>query len=279
MDNADIAVRGGIEQLTERLRRFEAAGLGRPGNCLMSDYLRFLVDQQLLSAEAAAHVESIYNSSRYGRSQVDQEDLENTLAELDAAVERLGEMGQSEVSRLAEILRNAHGTEMKAVPAFNRRPVGSPVLGAGSFQGFPAQNSDETAPEELQPFEPPNPQSRFWSRVLVVGFLWTIVAIGIGYFGHDKVSSAFHAGKKQFPKSEDFRRSHRYFIADRRQAILTAETDELRLELMRELAQVHVDRREYADYFLLYDSLLKQLPDSAADKNAFAWFLLKSADP
>lgn len=277
MAQAEIAPNGTIEQLTERLRNFESAGLPKPPNYLLSDYLCFLVDNELLPRETSDNVQAIYNDGRYGDAHIDEDILDKTLSQLDAALTAIREMDRPDIEALAETLASpqesveANGQEVaqpsvqSTLTTFTAEPELPPLL--------PSESDNDVT--QLMPVS--NSRWGLWSRIIVCGILWTLVVLVAGYFGHDKMSALIpksHVKTHKLVDDTELLERRREFIEDRRALIEEATSEAERQNEMRSLAQAHISRGEYGEYYYIYDSMLRKDPDNDRNKVKLAELLL-----
>lgn len=286
MSQAEIAQHGAIEQLTERLRKFESAGLPKPPNYLLSAYLCFLVDNQLLPRETSDNMQAIYNAVRYGDATIDAGILAKTLAELDAASENLHEMGRPDIEVLAEKLAGSQVPAKAPDQALAPLPV-SPTLAAAP--DVPTLPSRKTVNDLSRYMPVAIPPLRMSLRILAGGFLWTLMVLVAGYYGHDKVSSLL---KKEEPFKLEWedpdrklvidlnsQKGRQQFLNNRRGLIQQTATEIERQELLVRLAQFHLRSGEYGEFYYIYDSLIRQDPNNPHNKINFAAFLLDKTNP
>ena len=277
MTEPEIAKNDAIEQLTERLRNLESAGLPKPTNYLLSDYLRFLVDNELLPRETSDHVQAIYNAGRYGDAHIDEGILAKTLSQLDAALEALCEIDPPDIEALEGTLASSQDSVKTTGQVLAPPPVQSSLATFAAAPDVNAFPGSETAADllRLAPISPP--QKRLWPRIIAGGFLWTLIVLAAGYYGHDKVSALFQEERQKSRKAVDDRKLqeiNRGFITRRRDLIEGAQTEGERQNMMRGLAQAHITRGEYGEYYFIYESLLRQNPSNVQNKIKLAELLL-----
>ena len=277
MAQAEIAPNGTIEQLTERLRNFESVGLPKPPNFLLSDYLCFLVDNELLPRETSDNLQAIYNDGRYGDAHIDEGILAKTLAQLDTALAAIHEMGRPDIEALAETLASSRDSVETTGQELAQPPVQSVLATHTATPNIPVLPASETADDISQLMPISNSRLGLWLRIVVCGILWTLIVLVAGYFGHDKMSSLFpgsHIKKHKLVDDSEFLQRQRKFIEDRRTLIEEAESEQERQNKMRNLAKAHVARGEYGEYIFIYESLLRKEPNNNQNKIKLAELLL-----
>ncbi|QDU45654.1 Anaphase-promoting complex, cyclosome, subunit 3 [Symmachiella dynata] len=286
MSQAEIAQHGAIEQLTERMRKFESAGLPKPPNYLLSDYLCFLVDSQLVPRETSDNMQAIYNAVRYGDATIDAGILAKTLAQLDAASANLHEIERPDIEALAEKLAEPQVPAETPDQVLAPLPVNPSLAAAPDVPALPSRKTVD----DLSRYMPvANPPLRMSLRILAGGLLWTLMVLVAGYYGHDKVSSLF---KKEEPfrlEWEDPHRKlvidrnsqegHQQFVNNRRALIQQTDIEKERQRLLVRLAQFHLSHGEYGEFYFIYDSLIRQDPNNPHHKIKFAAFLLDKTKP
>ncbi|QDT49937.1 Anaphase-promoting complex, cyclosome, subunit 3 [Symmachiella dynata] len=286
MSQAEIAQHGAIGQLTERMRKFESAGLPKPPNYLLSDYLCFLVDSQLLPRETSDNMQAIYNAVRYGDATIDAGILAKTLAQLDAASANLHEIERPDIEALAEKLAEPQVPAETPDQVLAPLPVNPSLAAAPDVPALPNRKTGD----DLSRYMPvANPPLRMSLRILAGGLLWTLMVLVAGYYGHDKVSSLF---KKEEPfklEWEDPHRKlvidrksqegHQQFVNNRRALIQQTDIEKERQRLLVRLAQFHLSHGEYGEFYFIYDSLIRQDPNNPHHKIKFAAFLLDKTKP
>ena len=283
MAKAEFAQHGAIEHLTERMRKFESAGLPKPPNYLLSDYLCFLVENQLLLRETSDNLQAIYNAVRYGNALIDEGILAKTLAQLDAAWATFHEMDRPDIEALAELLAGSQVPAETPGQVQARLPLNPALATAPDVPALPSRESAD----DLSRFMPvANPPIRLSLLILAGGFLWTLIVLVAGYFGHDKVASLF---KKEEPFKFQWEDPERKLVQDRksqkgrqrfensrRALIEQAATESERQEFLNSLAQTHLRYGEYGEYYFIYDSLISQDPHNPHHKIKLAEFLLNT---
>jgi len=277
-----VKTESGIAQLTTKLQSIGEAGLPKPENCLLSDYLNFLVEQDLLQSSAAANIESLYYSGRYGSRFIDEALLADTLRDIDQALLAIAQLEPDHLRSHADSLRKTF-SPTPAVAAVVRQPVAASA---------PSQRLSETplAVDLVPSMNGMTTGSRlaFWSRLVAFGFLWTMFVLLAGYYGHDHMSAALQRfqDQKVDPNQiacknrsiEEVRRERLAVIKRERERIMATESDEQRATFMRLLASRHLAHRDVAEFIHVYRILISQNPDSAMDKNTLAWAMLRSRE-
>ncbi|TWU07330.1 hypothetical protein CA54_57360 [Symmachiella macrocystis] len=277
MAQAEIAPNGTIEQLTERLRNFESAGLPKPPNYLLSDYLCFLVDNELLPRETSDNVQAIYNDGRYGDAHIDEGVLAKTLSQLDAALAAIHKMDRPDIQALAQTLASFQVSVETSDQELAQPPVQSALATPTAAPEIPVPPPSETAKDSSQLMPIPKSHLGLWPGIIVCGILWTLVVLVAGYFGHDKISAMFPGSHIKTHKLVDdtaLLERRRKFIEDRRALITEAKSEGERQNEMRSLGQAHIARGEYGEYYFIYDSLLQQDPSNDRNKVKLAELLL-----
>ncbi|WP_339912171.1 hypothetical protein [Symmachiella dynata] len=286
MSQAEIAQHGAIGQLTERMRKFESAGLPKPPNYLLSDYLCFLVDSQLLPRETSDNMQAIYNSVRYGDATIDSGILAKTLAQLDAASANLHEMERPDIEALAETLAGPQVPAETPDQVLAPLPVNPSLAAAPDVPALPNRKTGD----DLSRYMPvANPPLRMSLRILAGGLLWTLMVLVAGYYGHDKISSLFEKEEPFKLEWEDPHRKlvidgnsqegHQQFVNNRRALIQQTDMEKERQRLLVRLAQFHLSNGEYGESYFIYDSLIRQDPNNPHHKIKFAAFLLDKTKP
>ncbi|WP_146374108.1 tetratricopeptide repeat protein [Symmachiella macrocystis] len=231
-------------------------------------------------------MQAIYNAVRYGDAPIDEGILVKTLAQVDAALATLREMNRSDIETLGESLASS------LVPAETpgQVPAPSPVKPASATApDIPAFPRSESA-DDLSRFMPvANPPIRKSLRILAGGFLWTLIVLVAGYYGHDKISSLL---KKEEPaklqwedperklvQDRESRKGHQQFVTNRRALIQQTDIEKERQDLLVNLARFHLRNGEYGEFYFIYDSLIRQDPNNPHNKINFAGFLLDKTNP
>ncbi len=274
-----------IKRLTDSLKQIEAAGLPKPENCLLSDYLQFLVDHQILLPQTAPYVEQICYASRYGGNFGDTEILGKTLTEVEAAISRLREFGSDKIEHLAVELSKTFAVPLQLTTEDQTAAVTSQsTLSPSRDVGFGSDPTFDEPPQQfvgsLQRSVQQTHRFRVWSRILVALLLWTCVVITVGYLTHAQIQKGIAFLKDQpIPqvKSHDqrkLRNAKQHQLNNKRAIIMASNPEGLRVSKMKELAGEHLMRGEYAETFFIYEYLINREADDPDLKNSLAWFLL-----
>ncbi len=274
-----------LQPLLELLDRIEETGVARPENCLLSDYLQFLVKHQILSANSALKIVMLYYGSRYGGRNDRVEGASDAIADLRAARRRLENMPADEVRALAETLSatfaalgveaaDADDVAMPHTPSPDNKKSALPLRAKLEKRQGPFD-------QRQTQFRPPNPQARFRLRLLMGFVFWTAVVLAIGFFAHDRIESAVDlvldsSGKNQMNAvySGNSRSRRRYRLNGRRAWILAGQNEAIQIAQMKKLAREHNVRGESAEVFYIYERLLSRDPGNADLKNDLAWYML-----
>lgn len=267
-----------VQWLYDRLAHFESAGLSRPENCSLGDYLSFLAEQHLLKPTTAEKLTTIYHQSRFGCNVAQTEPSDEVFGDLDEALNRLREEESSWVTERAELLHSKFiKGDLSAV---------SPHVPRSALEGLPlASNEPNYFPEELvepQPTTESPPTQRvsslrrpflFTAALLV----WTVTILLTTYLGHDQIRGTMV--KVGLINSSEAKRAE---IWERWPKLREKVRDDIlhdkRADVISDsffLIERHHQQREYAEIYYLLERLIARNPDKPHLKNNLAWTMLE----
>jgi tetratricopeptide (TPR) repeat protein len=265
----------GLKDILLALDEFVRFDLGRPHSASLNEYLQFLVDESLLSAEASQAVAGVYLSSRFGGASPSPAELAIALDGLTAAVQIVQSADPERRRAWADRLQR----RFAALELCTTRPADSAAIQTPSFPAdcrAPATMVEPgfTAPNDL-------PSRRRWSSpwwLTSAVLLWTLAVLSVGYMKHAEIGAAIATAKRHFGRSGEWEESSQR-IADLRQSIAASPRIRKPAHLLLDLAHEHWQRDEYAEAIVLYQRVIAAAPTHAGAQNNLAWLLLTADDP
>ena len=268
-------------QLQERLEQLETRGFPRPNNCLLSDYLRFLAEHDLLPHNTADDIASLYYRARYGNAptearEVEAREWEATLADLDASLALLSDADETWRQSLAEQLREQFSTvETVTVQASeDKEPEPPPAPLPTAIP--PWEQTGESIPQT----QPPKTKTRRW--VFAGGALlsWTVIMIAAGYSYRAQITASLRqvGAIPKSPKQTRISNNWPKMLRETRLAIMHGKN---RFRLDRNLGfliQRHQARKEYAETYYIWERQLARNPNDSMLKYTLAQHLLSAQD-
>lgn len=267
-----------VEPLLAALRDLEAAGLSRPANASLNEYLTALVEFELLPQSLARRVAAHYHTSRYGHAVSNDLDLLQTVEALRQATAAFQARGKEQQAFSAEQL--AGRFRPKAIAALVRKEHPAP------------QNSAKEVAEPETPTMPAEPahvvavqkdskwlwthRKNFWIATAAVVF-WTLGMFAGGYILHDRVDAVVATVEDQFGWSILGRRngSDRSFRAARESR---PSLPSRRASMLKDLASVYHSTNRAREALYAYHLALQVDPANATVLNELAWLLLTTTD-
>ena len=268
--------------LQASLLRLEEAGLPRPPNLTLEQYLERLMSEEILSPGTVRRYLAVYQDVRYGSKEVPDARVEQVCGALE---EEIGRLDDLELIALEKIRLSLAPAPTHAPPIASRptgplislSPPPPPLTAGGPGAAAPSLPGRQPEPPARRTLRQRLPSARWLALVSASALVWSVAMLGVGYWQSPKIKALVKRirGAEKKPAAAT-RATPQQMLESLRKGAAAKPND---LRRWRQYASYAFHIEQYPDAIIGYHHIITRKPSDHESLNNLAWLYCTAKDP